>query len=124
MSDRKTTKERGASGEATAAAYVGGLGWTIEARNVQFRCGELDIVAWDGDQLVFVEVRSTWRRGSSRVADTVTFPKQRRLTRAAGLYMAKMGYDRVSARFDVIGVDRGRSVVVDHARGAFDAVAF
>ncbi len=116
--DRRDVGQRS---EALVESYLRTLGWTIVARNVSYRCGELDIIAHDGEQLVFVEVRSRRGAGRGRPEDTVRRPKQRRLTRAAGLFLQQPRWRAASARFDIVGVDAGRGVVLEHHRGAFDA---
>lgn len=123
-SPKDARKARGDAGEQIAANHVRALGWSIIARNVAFRVGELDIVAVDGDGLVFVEVRSRLGTSGPRAADTVTLPKQRRLTRAANLFLARYRGPCQHARFDVIGVDLGSRRVARHVRGAFDAADF
>lgn len=118
MDDRKETGDRC---EEAAARYLERLGWKILARNVRWRVGELDIVADDGTQLVFVEVRSRRRQVVSRPEDTVRSLKQSRLERAARMYMARHCRGAVSARFDVIGVDGWTLRVTNHIRAAFEA---
>jgi putative endonuclease len=110
----------GGRGEDIAAAWIEALGWPIAARNVQFRCGELDIVAWDGDQLVFVEVRARVTGTGLLGAHTVMRAKQQRLIRAAQLYVQRHVRGRFSSRFDVMSVDLVQGRVVEHFRGAFD----
>ena len=56
MVDRR--RVTAALGEAAAAQYLAHVGYTIVERNYRCRTGEIDLVAWDGDQLVFVEVRT------------------------------------------------------------------
>ena len=51
-------QEFGRASEDWAFQYLVSLGWVILDRNVNMRCGELDIVAMDGDELVVVEVRA------------------------------------------------------------------
>ena len=63
--------EDGARGEAIAAAMLERAGMRVVARNVRYRVGELDIIAEDEGTLVFVEVRSRWRRNGPRAEDTV-----------------------------------------------------
>jgi len=118
------TRRRGDSGEDIAANHLKSLRWRIIARNLDFRVGELDLVAEDGDDLVFVEVRSTTGLTCAPAAHTVTLPKQRRLTRAAHLFLARYTGACPYARFDVIGVDLARAKVIEHIRGAFDAAEF
>ena len=51
-------REIGRRGEDVAAAFVMGLGWRVVVRNFRCRAGEIDVVAIDGDTVVFVEVRT------------------------------------------------------------------
>ena len=121
---KRTTKDRGDVAESIAADYLVAEGWRVLDRNVNFRVGELDIVADDGEQLVFVEVRSRFTRSGPRPQHTVTFPKQRKLTAAALLYLNHYNGPRLSSRFDVIGVDANRGTIVAHHVGAFDAADY
>ncbi len=120
----KNTKQRGDRGEDIAAAALLKLGWSIIARNVGYRVGELDIIAEHEGALIFVEVRSRFGGSGPDAADTVTLPKQRRLTRAANLFMERYRGPCQHARFDVLGVDLRRGVVARHVRGAFNAADF
>jgi putative endonuclease len=111
----------GDAGEAIARNWLLAARWEILEQNVNFRCGELDIVARDGEQIVFVEVRSRWTSAGGTGAHSVGRGKQQRLTRAAQLYLQRRGWTRVSARFDVVSVDLRTGRVVEHFRGAFEA---
>ena len=73
MSDGR--RRLGAFGERLAAAHLEAKGYRIRARNYRCREGEIDIVAQDGDTLVFVEVRT--RRGDALggPAESVTATK-------------------------------------------------
>ncbi|MBO8162411.1 MAG: YraN family protein [Brevibacillus sp.] len=83
----------GRYGEELAAGRLVELGYRILARNVRFRTAELDIVASEGDTLVFVEVRT--RRGSSRgtPAESIGWHKRKKL-REAALYYLHMAQER------------------------------
>lgn len=118
----ESTWERGLRSEAVAVRWVEALGWRVVGRNVRYRVGELDIVAWDNarTQWVFVEVRSRYRAAAVRAEDTVLFGKQVRLARAARRWMAAHASTRDSARFDVIAVDGKRARVIAHHKGAFE----
>jgi putative endonuclease len=75
----------------------------IIARNFTVRGGEADIIAWDRDILVFVEVKSS----SSAMAEpleSVDEPKRRRIALTAERFIAEMGLDGVQVRFDAISV--------------------
>ena len=98
----------------------------IVERNARTRLGELDIVARDGEDLVFVEVKAG-RAGSAfgpeRPVLAVDRRKQARLRRLAREWLAGSRLGGVGAlRFDVVGVlfDRGgRLVDFEHIRDAF-----
>ena len=66
--------------------------------------GELDVVALDGDCIVFVEVRSTEGTDHARPAQSVDLTKQRKLTKLALSYLQKHRLLNRSARFDVLTV--------------------
>lgn len=114
-------QELGRAGEDVAASYLESLGWEILDRNVHFRVAELDIVALDGATIVFVEVRTLTRSRGVRAVDSVRGAKHRKLTLAARIYLQRAREFSRAARFDVIGVDGRRGVIVDHVRSAFAA---
>lgn len=79
------------------------LGWTILHRRYKARTGEIDIIAMDGDCLVFAEVKSTTRRGVDPVAAVGT-QKQRRMVQAATQYIAENNLTPQEVRYDIIAV--------------------
>jgi putative endonuclease len=116
-----TRAEIGRSGEAVAEAYLRARHFRIVAKNFRCRAGEIDLVARDGGELVFVEVRS--RRGgrTGTALESVTAAKQLRVARVARYYLAAHGLADVASRFDVLGVDFAADPpIVEHVRGAFE----
>jgi putative endonuclease len=111
-------------GEDAAAAFLERVGMRIEARNWRCSSGELDVVARDGDDLVFVEVKTRRSERAGTAEEAVSAAKQRRVVRLARAYLASE--DRAyqgSVRFDVvairvIGDDRA---LLRHYRAAFEA---
>lgn len=88
-------------------------------RNVRTAGGELDVVAWDGPTLVFVEVRTRKGSGGLDAAHSVTPKKQARVARAAAAYLAENGPwsgGPPRCRFDVV-VDKAGAIT--HIRDAF-----
>jgi putative endonuclease len=77
---------KGRFGEETAAAYLKTQGYSILERNWHKQYAELDIVALDGDCLVFVEVKSRFGSDFDRPEEAMTPWKIRTLMRAAELY--------------------------------------
>ena len=94
----------GELGEDLACAELSRRGYEILARRYRTRHGEIDIAAWHGAILVFVEVkaRSTSRFGGPLAG--VTAAKERRLTLMALDYLARSHTSGVPCRFDVVAV--------------------
>jgi putative endonuclease len=114
-------RETGRRGEEAAAAIVARLGWRLVGRNFRCRAGEIDLIALDGDTVVFVEVRS--RSGDVRGTplESVDGRKQMQVGRVARHYLAMRGWHERSARFDVIGIRWDADPpAVEHVRGAFE----
>jgi putative endonuclease len=100
-------KALGRIGEGVAARFLLERGYRIIGQNVRFRHGEIDLVAWDGNTLVFVEVKT---RLSARVGtgeEAITHAKQRQLTRLAAIYLAADPSPTPPCRFDVVVVEAG-----------------
>lgn len=107
-------------GEDRAEAYLEEQGWTVERKNLNTPVGECDLLARDGDQLVFVEVktRSGSRFGSPEEA--VTRRKRNQLRRVARYVLATLD-EPASCRFDVIAIRlRETDCDLHHVVGAFD----
>ncbi|HUI55546.1 MAG TPA: YraN family protein [Bryobacteraceae bacterium] len=103
---RSLAHNHGRLGEDLAHRYLRRHGCTIVARNYRPRsgAGEIDIVAWHGETLVFVEVKT--RAGAEfgtpdRAVDT---EKQERIRRAARDYARRAGVEWEKTRFDIVGV--------------------
>ena len=120
--DLPHTHARGAAGEAAAEEFLRLSGYRIVARNVRTKGGELDLVALDGETLCFVEIKARATAEYGRAIEAVGPQKQRRLARAALLFLAKNRSQR-PCRFDVLGLDRGRdgSWSFTLVKNAFDA---
>ena len=111
----------GAFGERLAAAHLEAKGYRIRARNFRCREGEIDIVAQDGETLVFVEVRT--RRGDALggPAESVTDRKGARLVVAATAYVQTLPEPPADQRIDVVAIQLspgGRLLSIDHIEGA------
>lgn len=99
----------GRQGEQMAQAYLKKNGYKIVEQNIQSRLGELDIVALDGEVLVFCEVRS--RKGGTlyQAAESIGVKKQQRLLRLAEAYLqTKPHLLERECRFDVVVLNKNR----------------
>ena len=113
----------GREAEGTAATHLESLGMTIVGRNIRTGGGEIDLVARDGETLVFVEVRYRESDAFGTPETSVGVPKRLRVARAARSYLADIGPAGWKvARFDVVAIDgSGGSPVLRHFPAAFDA---
>jgi putative endonuclease len=94
----------GADAEQVAADFLVAKGMHIVARNFRTRFGEIDLVARDGESLVFVEVRLRTNDYFGGAADSVDVPKRSRVVAAARSYLAQM-HPEPPCRFDVVTLD-------------------
>lgn len=104
MSRAPSTHRKGQRGEDRAAAHLRALGYSVVERNFRCRLGEIDIVARDGEVLVFVEVRTRSHGDRGSALETVTPAKQRQIARVAGHYLAVRRPSMAECRFDVVGI--------------------
>ena len=93
----------GAAGEAAAADYLEKNGFTILSRNYHSTYGEIDLIAENGEYLVFAEVKT--RKPDSLVSplEAVTLAKQKKIIKTAFCYLSDCGIS-LQPRFDVIEV--------------------
>ena len=108
--------------EELAAAKLARSGYEILEKNYRCRYGEIDIIAHDVDDLVFVEVRSRRSLEPFSPAESVDARKQEKLILTAQHYL--MSHDSpadTDCRFDVVEVhfERGKTAVIDIIKGAF-----
>jgi putative endonuclease len=114
----------GRLGEAAARAYLEAHGVRVLQGNVAYPAGELDLVARDGDTLVFVEVKTRTSRAFGPPSLAVHRRKQRQIVRAAQWYLAERRLGEPACRFDVLAVTFAPGAPgprVDWIRDAFPA---
>ncbi len=120
---RNAAAPLGARGEDLAAEHLVAGGMRILARGSRDRLGELDLVALDGQTVVFVEVKTRRTGDAGHPADAVDARKQRKLTLLAVSYLKRHGLLRQSSRFDVVAITWASDgePKLEHLRGAFEA---
>ena len=105
MAKPTSTRDRGRAGEDRAAALLLEQGLELLARNVTSFGAELDIIARDGETIVFVEVRSRADADRGHPFETIDARKQARLRRgASGWLIERELWERVPVRFDAIAI--------------------
>jgi putative endonuclease len=92
----------GKVGEDLAVMYLKRMGYRIVERNFRTPFGEIDIIAKDGDTLVFVEVKR--RISPLDPLEAITPLKIRQITKVAHLYLKARGKKEPECRFDVVAV--------------------
>ena len=100
------THARGRAAEELASEWLAAQGYRIVGRNVTTPAGEIDLVAVEDEVLCFVEVKARASRRFGTPLAAVDGRKQRRLARAAALYLAA-NPTQGACRFDVLGMESG-----------------
>ena len=115
----------GERGERAACRFLKRLGYKIVFRRHRERYGEVDIIAVDGQTVVFVEVKTRRDASKGRPAEAVNFERQLRQTRAALAFLKSHGLLEYASRFDVVEViwpEEQKSPTINHLPNAFEAV--
>ena len=113
------TRERGRLAEQIAAGHLQAHGYRIVEKNFSCRLGEIDMIAAHQGDLVFVEVRSRGSASSLNPVFSVDRQKQKRIIRAAEVYLSKHYREMPPSRFDVVIVTLGEPAVVEVIQDAF-----
>ena len=111
----------GRRGEDIAHRHLQREGMTVVARNYRTATAsaEVDLVAWDGDTLVFVEVKTRANADFGPPDRAIADEKRRAVLRAAAEYARKAGVPDEKLRFDVVNVICSTPPSVTHFRDAF-----
>jgi putative endonuclease len=114
-------RTRGRRGEDLAHRHLRSLGFTIVARNWRTRSGsaEADLVAWDGETLVFVEVKSRITDEYGAPDRAIDRDKRLHIARAAQDYARRSGVEWNRVRFDIVNIIDSDPPAITHLRDAF-----
>ncbi len=109
-------KSLGRKGEKLAEKYLKSAGYKILRKNYRTPFGEADLIAEDGEETVFVEVKTRSSDSFGRPAEAVSAAKRNRYLKIARYYWLETGREP-DARFDVVEVwADGR---INHLKNAF-----
>lgn len=118
MSEHNDT---GREGEALAASFLLQKGYEIIDRNWRYGPKEIDIVARDGDTMVFVEVKTRSTLAFELPQEAVTKKKMKNLVEAADAYLIQHNIG-LEGRFDIVAVLNGNPPkVIEHLEGVWQA---
>jgi putative endonuclease len=92
----------GRRSEINGAEYLRSLGFKVVASGYRTKHGEVDLIAWHGDILVFVEVKA--RSFDSNPEEAVNFRKRQRVIKAAHAYLAQYKLQAAPYRFDILAI--------------------
>ena len=114
-------KRVGYSGEEFVSKFLHRKGYTILDRNYVIQGGEIDLVCMDGNQIVFVEVKSLSSNSEILLEQTITDKKTRSLIRTCHVWLNKKYLENSEWRIDFVGVIFERYdkiIAVKHMKGA------
>ena len=115
------SRAEGTWGEALVADYLRGRSYRLLAHSYHCRFGEIDLIAWDGDTLCFVEVKTRTNTQMGLPREYVTAGKQARLRKTALFYLSSHDLD-CPTRFDVAEVytdAAGKPQSIEYLEDAF-----
>jgi putative endonuclease len=114
-------KVLGIKGENLAVKFLKEKGYRIIERNYKTPIGEIDIIAQDGNTIVFIEVKTRTDEFFGQPFEAVNKKKRRKLKNVALLYL-KRHVREFSVRFDVLSIfyrENGKSEI-NHIKDAFE----
>jgi len=120
---QQSTHARGRAAEAVGVSWLERQGLRVKARNFRTKAGEIDVVGADADTLVFIEIKARSTPDFGPASGAVPPLKQRRIARAAAIYIARNPYSG-PCRFDVLAMDSAGDTGWSYTwiRNAFDAL--
>ncbi|MCX7959136.1 MAG: YraN family protein [Deltaproteobacteria bacterium] len=125
----KNRYEKGFSGglaEEIVVKYLIGKGYKIIDRNYRCPTGEIDIISQKDEYICFVEVRSRSSSSYGQPYETVTYPKQRKISKTAKYFISQNQYyyGKYSFRFDVASVVfcNNQDYSIEYIEGAFELI--
>lgn len=119
------TQDIGNAGENAVAEYLKRKGYIISARNYHTRYGEIDVIAENNDEILFVEVKTRAENTKVRPYEYVDFRKRRKIIITARIYMQSNGFG-LQPRFDVaeVFVAKNGEMKLNYFENAFGVEGF
>jgi len=120
-------KQLGNRGEIEAARYLEELRYQILHRQLRGLFGELDLVALDGDTIVFIEVKTRASTQAGHPTEAITPAKQQKMTRSAVAFLKRHRWLNQRSRFDVVSIiwpSDDQPPLIQHYKNAFESTGF
>lgn len=109
----------GCTGERLARRHLEKSGYRILESNYRTRTGEIDLIAFDGEILAFIEVKTRTSKRFGHPLEALTSAKCRRISKVALEYLNRKNYHDHPVRFDVVAILTGPPSRVDVVKDAF-----
>ena len=110
------TRKQGAQKEEQVCAYLLSRGVRIKEQNFRCRQGEIDLIGYDGEYLVFFEVKYRSSKSKGSAAEAVGYAKQKRICRVADYYrVLHHCMENTPIRFDVVAIDGDKETWLKNA---------
>ena len=117
MLKSKNNRKIGSHYEQQVAAFLQQKGFEILELNYRCRCGEIDIIARDGNYLVFVEVKYRKSSNAGNALEAIDARKAAQVRRVAQMYLYQKHYsENTPCRFDAAGVN---GTTISYIKNAF-----
>lgn len=113
--ENRNKRKIGAEYEKRAGHFLEAQGYQIVTYNYRCRRGEIDVIAWDREYLVFCEVKYRSDKRSGHPLEAVDMKKQKVISKCAAHYILENHLQEVPCRFDVVGVMGEEIFVVQNA---------
>lgn len=113
-----TTRQIGKRGEIEAVRFLKGKGLEILEQNFRCRTGEIDLICRDGNEIVFVEVKTRINSIFGEGLESVNAKKQEKMIKTAHYYLQTHRQERSAYRFDVISI-LANANQIEHILSAF-----
>ena len=114
-------RQLGKWGEDLAVSYLKQKGYAVKVTNFRTSLGEIDIVAYDGDVLCFVEVKARESMDFGGPLEAISKQKQKKMAQNAYIYMNKNNLNDIKARFDVVTIQVNQNIpTIELFKNAFE----
>lgn len=117
MSDERISL--GKRGEKLAEKYLARRGFRLFDRNLRSKAGEIDLLMWDGNELVVIEVRTVTDAQGLDISDRIPPGKRRQLVRLAEHLIEELEEPLPTIRFDAVLVELKPKPHITHVPDAF-----
>jgi putative endonuclease len=114
--EKQKSSAIGCENESKAVEYLKQRGFKIIERNYKSRFGEIDVIAKDGEDLVFIEVKYRTSDSFGHPGEFVDALKQKKIIKSALEFVKFKKYEGKNIRFDVVNIEPDK---IEHLKSAF-----